>query len=286
MRALKRLIKKVLMLKPSVWLWLRTGIRRLTGRDEAELALLRFLVPPGRAALDIGANNGVYTQALLRLTDKVIAFEPNPRYVDELRRFFGDRIRLVAAALSDCSGSVDLVLPRPSGPEDLSALATIEGANPLASEIPCERLRVAAMHLDELGLGDVGFIKIDVEGHEEAVIAGAEQTLLRCQPNLLIEAEERHRPGAIEKLTRRLEKLGYRGYFLEGGVLVPASAFDAAVHQPYAAVERLWWGSTSGYCNNFVFLPMRAAAAQETSPVARIVRTRCVPQDRKMVSAE
>jgi FkbM family methyltransferase len=271
---LKRLLKRSLMRRPLLWLKLRTAIRKLTGRNEAELDLLRLLVPPGRLALDVGANNGVYTQELLKLTDRVIAFEPTPRYIDELRLFFENRIRLVEAALSDRTGTAELIIPV-SSKSDLTALATIETENPLARQARCHRLNVPMLRLDDLELRDVGFMKIDVEGHEEAVIAGAEETLTRSRPTLLIEAEDRHRPQAIAKLAGRLERLGYQGYFLERGAMTPLSRFEITTHQPLSAVPDLWRGGPRLYCNNFIFLPIDRAEA----PAAPLTLQANAPDD-------
>ena len=75
------------------------------------------------------------------------------------------------------------------------------------------RILVPTYRLDSLSIDNVGFMKIDVEGHEESVIIGAEQTIRRCRPILLIEAENRHREGAVQKITRRLENWGTMASF-------------------------------------------------------------------------
>ena len=49
---------------------------------------------------------------------------------------------------------------------------------------------VKVVRLDDEGLGNVGFMKIDVEGHEYEVIDGARALLARCRPNLLVEILE------------------------------------------------------------------------------------------------
>ncbi|WP_246642623.1 FkbM family methyltransferase [Rhizobium croatiense] len=61
----------------------------------------------------------------------------------------------------------------------------------------------------------VGFIKIDVEGHELKVLKGAEAILSRDHPNLLIEAEDRHRPNAVASVIDYLTPFGYSVYCLK-----------------------------------------------------------------------
>src|SRR6266568_3035020 len=75
-----------------------------------------------------------------------------------------------------------------------TGVATIEEKNDLGcfrdKSIVAERV-VEVRTLDSFEFSDVAMIKIDVEGHEEAVVAGAEETIRRCRPSLLIESEER-----------------------------------------------------------------------------------------------
>lgn len=257
MRFIERVVKYILMLVPPFWLAFRAWMMKLLHRSEPELDLLNILVDPERAAVDVGANNGVYTYKLCGLTKTVIAVEPNPDFVRELSHLFGARIRLVHAAATDRNGTVELVVPSDAAYMGGGALGTVEKENPIYSERG-QHFEVQAIRLDDLLTEDVGFIKIDVEGHEDYVLAGAEQTLRRCRPVLLIEAENRHRPEGIEKVIQHLERLGYVGLFLDRGVLRPIAAFDPKVHQSEAAIRNfLQTGSTLvPYCNNFIFLPL------------------------------
>jgi hypothetical protein len=106
--------------------------------------------------------------------------------------------------------------------------------------------------LDDLGLKDIGFIKIDVEGFESSVLAGALVTIARDRPSILIEIEEKHTKKPIEDSLQEVVALGYRGLFIRNGALHPLSAFDPVAHhrQP-----------TAGYVFNFLFLPDGVATA-------------------------
>lgn len=249
-------VKQVLMASPGLWLGLRSGFRKLAHQDEPELAMLGLLVDPTRTAIDIGANKGVYTQRLIGLAKSVIAVEPNPVCAGELNRLFGSRIRLKRVALSDSDGEAELVIPH-IGKKDVTGLGTIDRENPVfATE--GQRVRVPVTTLDKLiGEEPVGFIKIDVEGHEGHVLDGAVNTLRRSRPVLLIETENRHHAGAVEAIRDRLAGLGYTGLFLQDGVMRSMSVFDAATHQSADAVEELVrTGETlRPYYNNFIFLP-------------------------------
>jgi FkbM family methyltransferase len=258
----KNLVKEFLMLSPTLWLRARAWWRKLAGKEEAEMAILRYLVPRDRCAIDVGANNGIYTHKLLGIAAQVVAVEPNPNYVKELTRVFGSSIRLIPAALSDSEGVTELVVPTVHGG---ASLGTIEKQNSLAI-YDCMRVRVPMCRLDDLSINNVGFIKIDVEGHEESVVIGAEQTIRRCRPILLIEAENRHRDGAVEKVTRRLESLGYNGIFLDDGVFKPISSFDIQKHQSERAIAELIQGNSPSvpYRNNFIFIPCRVGGDTKT----------------------
>jgi hypothetical protein len=112
--------------------------------------------------------------------------------------------------------------------------------------------------LDSYALEDVGFVKIDVEGHELAALRGAEQTLRRCRPLVLVEVEDRHRPDAVSSVRAFMATMGYEGWFFLDGVLTPIDRFDVARHQD---PKNLSGGRKLGvYVNNFVFaLPEHTA---------------------------
>ncbi len=253
MRYVRRFIKFILV-TTGLWLWMRALVRATTAHYEPELKLLKYLVHKNKIAIDVGANDGLYTDALLGFTSRVIVVEPNPNYVKELQKLFGSRITLIAAALSDVEGSAELHIPIETAPSE--GQATLERDNPI-TKTNCRRIRVPLKKLDSLGLDNVGFIKIDVEGHEEKVIAGGEELICRCHPILLVEVENRHRPDAVRSTVARMKGLGYAGFFLDDDVLMPVSTFNPSKHQPERAAIELLAGRVPSkpYCNNFIFLP-------------------------------
>ncbi len=68
--------------------------------------------------------------------------------------------------------------------------------------------------LDDLDIQDVGFMKIDVEGHEYSVLKGAIYTIERYKPNLMIELDDRYNPGIFDRCTKVLRDMGYEGFFI------------------------------------------------------------------------
>jgi FkbM family methyltransferase len=141
----------------------------------------------------------------------------------DLERLFGSRVRVIAAAVSDHAGHAELRIP-----VNGSGLATIEAANGLDGA-KFETVTAPMVRLDDSNLGDVGFLKVDVEGHELAVLKGGEQMLRSSKPIILIEAEDRHRPDAVQSVTDFLLGLGYSGWFLFNGALTPIARKPAAL---------------------------------------------------------
>lgn len=222
---------------------------------DPELALLPSLCPAGTMALDIGANTGLYTYWLLQRARLVVAVEPIPGLAQLLARRFAPAVRdgrliVENCALGNAEGSA--ILHIPDGMTALSTLQPLDGmANVADITVPVHRLD----EMDSIRNLPVGFMKIDVEGFESTVIEGGLDLLRRHRPTILVEAEERHRRGAVASLRGLLEPLGYNGFFRRDGQWHPVATFDPVRLQNRAALNaagtKRRWGAT--YINNFVF---------------------------------
>lgn len=187
---------------------------------EHEMKLLDILCDRGKTAVDVGAKLGMYTFRLLPHARDVVAFEPVPVLSTMLRHNFGKRrVRVEPCALSDAPGRTTMRIPYGSDGEVKFGRSTIERSNALAHDdvARVEEIEVELKTLDQYDLRGLGFIKIDVEGHELAVLGGALATLARETPNLLIESNDHHHPDAVAKLRALLTARDYEGFFLRGG---------------------------------------------------------------------
>ena len=98
--------------------------------------------------------------------------------------------------------------------------ATIHEENSLADEefITC---KVKSKRMDDILINNnIGFIKIDVEGHEKNVLEGAKNLIERNKPNLLVEIEERHSNQKVKDTINFINNLGYKSYFCEQSSLI------------------------------------------------------------------
>jgi FkbM family methyltransferase len=187
------------------------------------LRLIASLADRSRLSIDVGAHLGDYTFFMRRHSAGCIAFECNPVLVGHLRRRFGRSVDIRAVAVSDRQGATVLRIPR----SDIGlGRATIEPANGLGEFSQIDSVTVQMIRLDDVIKQPVGLIKIDVEGHELAVLRGAERVLTQDKPNLILEIEERHAPGCVAAAFDFLGGLGYRGNYLRDGVLVPVQPGD------------------------------------------------------------
>ena len=218
------------------------------------MRLLPLLCNRDSVSLDVGANKGVYTWHLRRLSSLVHAYEPIPELALSLRSSIPGCV-VHECALSDEAGSAMLRIPLFGGSQ-VSALASLSQSFDQAHGV--RSVEVQVRRLDDDSLGRVGFIKIDAEGHERKVLAGARDLLMRQRPSLLVEIEERHAPGAIEETVADLAGLGYEAYFLDRSKLRPMAQFDPVTMQDPAVVTPDGW-ATARYINNFIFIPVDPA---------------------------
>ena len=72
---------------------------------------------------------------------------------------------------------------------------------------------------------EIGFVKIDVEGHEQSVLEGSINTLKKYKPNLLIEIDRRYNVD-VNKTFKFLNDLGYNFYFYNKKKLVKIKSYE------------------------------------------------------------
>ena len=225
---------------------------------EPEMHLVEVLCRRDQDAIDVGANYGGYVHFMRGHARRVIAYEPIPEFVELLRRKFARDVVVEPIALSDRVGDSRLCTPIVDGVA-VTGCATL--SSDAASAYDTHRdMEVRADRLDNVYKGLVGFIKIDVEGHEQAVLDGAVETIARCRPRILVEIEEHLSPGGLARAKGFFSGFGYRGYYAHGDQLENIEKFSPTEMQnPLNRValtatlrERL---HSTGYVNNFIFLP-------------------------------
>jgi FkbM family methyltransferase len=160
---------------------------RFGGSREPEIEVLAEFVSWGDTVVDVGAHRGVYTWHLARIvgsTGRVLAFEPQPDLAAYLQKAFArsHRVSVASSALSDEAGKATLTIPV-WGSTAMVGHATLEGGGEIGIAVP-------RCTLDSLDVSPT-FVKIDVEGHEAAVLRGARQTIEQHRPTLLIEIDRR-----------------------------------------------------------------------------------------------
>lgn len=129
-----------------------------------------------RIALDIGANVGLWGRDLCESFQQVIAFEP----VEEFRNCLTKNV--VAKNLDIRSVALGNVATR--------AVMNITEGNSGHSHIDPASFGqgdTEVILLDSLELNNVDYIKVDCEGFEYRVLQGAEQTIKRCRPVVVVE---------------------------------------------------------------------------------------------------
>jgi FkbM family methyltransferase len=235
-------------------MWLRWRFMKRPKSAERELNYLNKIVPAGAVTVDVGANVGLYTQKLARLSGRVHAFEPSHDMATLLRRTSAPNVSIHEIALSDHEGDADLYIPQ-SDDGLVHGLASLEQShapnttNVVTAHVPLARL-------DGVMKDNVAFVKVDVEGHELSVLKGATGLIDRCQPVFLVEAEDRHRPDATKSIFEFFAIKDYRGYFLAEGDIVPVDFFDAETMQdPDALLPNGGRKPGQSYVNNFFFFP-------------------------------
>lgn len=230
-------------------LWLSWNILRRNRNFSADYWVLPQLCRKNAVSVDIGGNRGWYAYYMAWLSREVHVFEPNPICLAQLAGYKTKNMTVHEFALSDQVGTTKMRFD-----PDNTGIGTIEQTNSLTNNPGIRRLieiDVPLKTVDSFCFSNVGFMKIDVEGHEPAVLRGAQMLLTASRPALLIELEVRHNPRVFEEVWSVLDPLKYRMYYCADARLRPVNR---------AKIENMQKGppeSDPDYIYNFVFLPDR-----------------------------
>ena len=197
---------------------------------EEELLILDKVVDKNLESVDVGVYRGVYTYQLSKISKHVHAFEPNPllfSYLSKNLKELAENITLYKNALSDVNATTDLKVPKrfktlnKKNFEEMYKLgaATIHKRNLLNNE-DFITFKIRTKRMDDILINNnIGFIKIDVEGHEENVLNGAIEIIKKNKPVLLVEIEEKHTKRNVNESINFINSLGYKSYYLSGSKL-------------------------------------------------------------------
>lgn len=164
-------------------------------RGEYEHEALQFVqrtLRPGQHALDIGAHIGFFSMhmaAAVGPAGSVTAFEPFPRNADLLERSVAENrfegiVTLHRAAVAATAGTSRLAFARETLNTGGAFLVPEGGGAPTGLVTDA----VPTVAIDQVRLPrPIAFVKMDVEGAEPQVIAGARQVLAADRPVVLSE---------------------------------------------------------------------------------------------------
>ncbi len=177
---------------------------------------LQQYVQAGWVCYDIGGYKGYYAGVMaMKGAKEVYVFEPMPANAEKITKLIELNpslpIHLKQYAVSDSNGTATFQLM----PEE--TMGKLENSSFQKEDIALTSITVETITLDTLaekGVPAPDFIKIDVEGAEEFVLAGAANMLSQKKPFLMIEI---HSPAIGKRCLDTLQKYYQHIFVLETG---------------------------------------------------------------------
>jgi FkbM family methyltransferase len=200
----------------SHWFWKGTY-------ETTTCEFLRDTVSPNAVCYDIGANIGYHALIMAKSASsgKVYAFEPIPEVCDILGKNAAindiTNVVVVNCAAASHSGRLSLTLCPlidQAARRESSAIGSYE-----------ELLECESVTLDDFvsqGHEPPAFLKIDVEGAEGDVLAGAERVLGQYRPQILCEL---HGPVPARRVYEQLTRHEYEMFCVGGAALKKIESF-------------------------------------------------------------
>ena len=142
--------------------------------ESGEEWLLSRLAPLCRTFVDVGANKGTWTAALLRHAPQIergLLFEPGRQAAAVLRERFGEKtaLEVVECALSDQAAASMPFFEQPEAGNTSSLSRPPDGESALETTV---RVSTLDLETERLRLERIDLLKVDAEGHDLAVLRG------------------------------------------------------------------------------------------------------------------
>lgn len=154
-----------------------------------------------RICLDIGANVGLWSCELVNSFKHVIAFEPVQEFIECFKKnVCKDNFTIHPVALGNNESYINMIIdPFNSGHSHINTDNIGKGSIPLKK-------------LDNFNFNKIDLIKIDVEGYEEEILYGAEQTIKHNIPVMVVEQRDHEYKKSLLSLPsiKILESWGYK----------------------------------------------------------------------------
>ena len=191
---------------------------------EDEAFVLGQVISPGDLVVDVGANIGTHTVFFgKRVGEKgvVVAFEPQRLAYQTLCGNVAlnglTNVTCFMSAVGAARGTVTVPMLDPRHVQNFGAVKAVAGpAKDARAEV------VDLVTIDELALQRCALIKVDVEGMETKVVAGAKDTIARCRPALFLENDTVERSREV---LEAVEAVGYKAYWQIAGYFSPKNFF-------------------------------------------------------------
>lgn len=185
------------------------GIKQVTLDESKHLVELldSGLVTNYSMAIDGGSHAGAWTVIMSERFNSVHAFEPHPRTFEYLAENCAglDNVTLHNNAIMDKPCNVDVYAP---GRTTLTATQVRYAANG----------GTQAVAIDSFNFQECGLLKLDIEGAEFMAIQGAMETIKRCRPFIIVEANNLGRRFGYENrdTLQLIRSLGYTECWARG----------------------------------------------------------------------
>ena len=159
----------------------------------------------GESFIDIGAHIGLWTLYVAKKGNKVYSFEPDINTFkilkNNIKKYSNVKVYNLAIGAEDKVESMYV-----------HKNSVLNSLRIVRKDLFLYKVRVQINKLDNFKFEEkIGLIKIDTEGYESEILIGAEETILRDKPKLIIEVHHGLRPLGLELkiLFDRVQKYGY-----------------------------------------------------------------------------